>query len=217
MKVRSEIRDAIDASDLIRVRSLFDKCRPAQEEMNGALFWACVCNRLEIARFIAGQGANIHSRENYAVRRAASLGDLETLHFFMKLGANIYDRNGQILLSAGLNGHVDVVKYLVERGVSAEGLGNQDFVRLILKGEPRGLHVLLSICPHIQPQSLIETAVENNAIACAKVLLELGAKPNLRLKMSDEMKDLFISHQQKTTLSHKIKSVGAAHDMELGL
>ncbi|KAI1298922.1 ankyrin repeat-containing domain protein [Xylaria venustula] len=100
--------------------------------LDRALIRAARINRLEIAKLLVSNGANVNVHISYgkgdddysnqitALSEAAGHGDLELVKFLVQSGADVnleYDKQEHTALSAaGNNGHLDIVKFLVRAG-----------------------------------------------------------------------------------------------------
>jgi hypothetical protein len=73
---------------------------------------------LEVVKYLVELGANIHAQDDYALRYASSNGQLEVVKYLVELGANIHARDDYALRYASSNGQLEVVKYLVEIGAN---------------------------------------------------------------------------------------------------
>ena len=60
------------------------------------------------------EGADIHAREDFALRWASENGHLEIVKFLMENGADIHAENDCALRWASENGHLEIVKFLIE-------------------------------------------------------------------------------------------------------
>jgi hypothetical protein len=89
------------------------------------------------------QGADIHAKEDLALRQASKWGQLDVVKLLLDRGANIHSRNDGALHEASQEGHLDVIKLLLDRGANihsqndwalrwASREGNLDMVRLLL-------------------------------------------------------------------------------------
>ena len=73
---------------------------------------------LDVIKELIDEGANIHSKNNYALQWASERGHLDVVKFLIEKGANIHVDNNFSLRSASCHGHLDVVKFLVEKGAN---------------------------------------------------------------------------------------------------
>jgi len=72
--------------------------------------------KLEIVKYLVENGANIHAKNDQALRNASYYGDLEIVKYLVKNGADIHVRNDEALRNACYKGQLEVVKYLVKNG-----------------------------------------------------------------------------------------------------
>ena len=82
---------------------------------NGDLPFACEQGYLSAVRYFVKEGADIHAKDDEALRWAAWKGHLGVVKYLVERGANVHaediDSNDALRLAAE-NGHLDVVKYL---------------------------------------------------------------------------------------------------------
>ncbi len=75
-------------------------------------------SNLKLIKKYLKKGANIHAREDYALRWSAINGHIEVVKYLVENGANIHAEEDYALRSSAENGHIEVVKYLVEKGAN---------------------------------------------------------------------------------------------------
>ncbi len=75
-------------------------------------------NRLDHMIISLNIGANIHARNDIAVKMASKNGHLDIVKYLVSEGANIRARDDIALMYASSGGHIDVVKYLVSNGAN---------------------------------------------------------------------------------------------------
>ena len=66
-------------------------------------------------RLLLARGANFHARDDWALRIAASEGQLETVKELLNAGADVHASNDEALRWARESGHGDVVDLLQSR------------------------------------------------------------------------------------------------------
>jgi hypothetical protein len=78
----------------------------------------CASNNghLEVVKYLVEHGADVHARDDYALRCASNNGHLEAVKYLVEHGADVHARDDQAQRWASLNGHLEAVKYLVEHG-----------------------------------------------------------------------------------------------------
>jgi len=77
-----------------------------------ALRWAVYYGHLEIVKFLVSVGANIHTINDYPLQSAAENGHLEIVEYLVNVGANVHSENYRALRWAVENGHLEIVEYL---------------------------------------------------------------------------------------------------------
>src|SRR3989339_300803 len=123
------------------------------------------------------RGANIHARDDHALRWAADNGHTDTARLLLDRGANIHARDDHALIYAAEKGHTDTVRLLLDRGANihadddsalrwAAGNGHTDTARLLLD---RGANV------RAQDDSALRWAAGSGHTDTARLLLDRGA------------------------------------------
>ena len=89
------------------------------------LIFACGQGCLSAVRYFVEGGADIHARNDKALRSAVYYGHLDVVKFLVKKGADIHNWGDWALQWAAANGHLDIVKFLVERGVNVRAMDDE--------------------------------------------------------------------------------------------
>ena len=66
----------------------------------------------EVINELIKEGADVHARDDYALRLASEYGHLETAKFLIENGADVHARDDEALRWASERGHLEVIKYL---------------------------------------------------------------------------------------------------------
>jgi len=85
-------------------------------DINKDLGDAAYCGYLDTVKYLISIGADVHNKDNYAVRWAARYGHLDTVKYLVFNGANIHSLDDAAICWAAGMGHLDTVKYLVSVG-----------------------------------------------------------------------------------------------------
>ncbi len=80
--------------------------------------------RLDKVMISLNLGADIHVRDNSALRYASGGGHLEVVKYLIENGANISARYNEALILASGRGYLDIVKYLIENGANIHSLND---------------------------------------------------------------------------------------------
>ena len=68
--------------------------------------------RLDVVKHLIECGADIHIRDDEALRCASRVGRLDVVKYLVECDADIHACNDSTLIWASINGHLDVVHYL---------------------------------------------------------------------------------------------------------
>ena len=77
-----------------------------------ALRWAALFGRRDVVKFLVENDANIHAENDRALRWAARNNHFEIMKLLVENGANIHADNDEALRLAAERGHLQVVDYL---------------------------------------------------------------------------------------------------------
>lgn len=86
------------------------------KQLNDVMIWAADIGNLEILKKAVEQGANIHAKDDEALRNAAFYGHLEMVKYLVEHGADVHAENGWALRRASYYGHIpsEIVKLLTK-------------------------------------------------------------------------------------------------------
>jgi len=82
---------------------------------------ASIYGRLEILKYLAEIGADIHADDDQVLISACRYGHLEVVKYLVSQGVNIHIKDEQPLLQATWGGHFEIVKYLISLGAYFQG------------------------------------------------------------------------------------------------
>ena len=88
--------------------------------INDLLANAASSGHLPMVEFLVENGANIHYRNEYALRNAVRKGHTDIVDYLIKMGANLdidKDHNPSLIELAASNGRLSMIKYLVQLGL----------------------------------------------------------------------------------------------------
>eukprot|EP00877_Chromochloris_zofingiensis_P010945 jgi/Chrzof1/6103/Cz17g09230.t1 len=94
---------------------LLDKDGFSTLDLNEALCTAAVNGQQAVTKRLIEAGADLHARNELALRRAAANGQCQIVQMLLELGARIHAQNDFALRAAATSGHLDVVKLLLEQ------------------------------------------------------------------------------------------------------
>ena len=97
---------------------------------------------LPIVRLALEKGADIHARNDYALRYASEDGHKDVAELLLKNGADVHADNDDALQGAAASGHKDIVELLLKNGADAHA--DNDFAfQLALNREQKNIIKLL--------------------------------------------------------------------------
>jgi len=95
-----------------------------QNGKNRLLMRSAEKGELAIVEWCYKNRANIHIRNEYALRIASNNGHLEIVKYLLEKGADIHEQDDGALRWASRYGHLEIVKYLVEHGADIHALND---------------------------------------------------------------------------------------------
>lgn len=103
---------AAESGDITEVSNVIEQGAQIHFRNDEALRLAARRGKLEIVKVLVEKGADIRANNDRAFRVAAVWGHLELVKFFVDQGA---DNDSALRWAAG-KGHLELVKYLIEKG-----------------------------------------------------------------------------------------------------
>lgn len=168
---------------------------------------------------IDADGNKLDCEGGTALMWAIRMGAMDVVTLLLDRGADIHAQNEGALRCAVEWTNFDAINRLIGRGALIERVDIKDLENTIDHDYENDLSRLLVIFPHIQPKALLGFTIWYNSLNCASVLFSLGARPNLkqRLTMTEEMREIFSVHQQKNRLMKKQSVMAICTTIEPGL
>ena len=114
----------------------------AQNKLDGRLIEASKCGHTETVQTLLAAGADVHSVEDLALRRAAYFGHTETVEVLLAHGANVHARGEYGLCYAARNGKTETVKVLLANGASVRFLDDGPLRMATYNGHTETVQVL---------------------------------------------------------------------------
>lgn len=145
--------EAAAAGDLDRVKQAVDRDPSLAKSFSPDGFpvftLACFFGHLEMARYLAEKGADIHAAASNgtgynALTASVAAGHTEIVRWLLERGLDPDYRYGQgysPLLTAAANGHLDIVKLLLAHGADAHATTNDGKSALAIASERNHSHV----------------------------------------------------------------------------
>ncbi len=129
-------------------------------------------------------GANIHARNDYALRYSSENGHIEVVKYLVELkpdGANIHTDDDYSLRWASRNGHLDIVKYLVELKLDGANIHTRNDGALIWASFNGHLDIVKYLISHganihAQDDGALRWASRNDQIEVVKYLENVASQ-----------------------------------------
>lgn len=114
---------AIEAKDVLAVEKSIGDGANIHAKDEAALRLAARNGHIDIVKFLVAQGADIHADDDDALRVAAEFGQLDIVRYLVDQGADVHARDDFALRWAASKGHLDIVKFLVRKGADIHAEG----------------------------------------------------------------------------------------------
>lgn len=114
--IEDDLCDAARDGDLETVKRLHVQGADIHYRDDAAIKVAASRGHLDVVEYLVAYGANVAIQHNYPVRFAASCGHLSVVKYLHARGADISAQNNFALCQAANEGHLEVVKFLVAHG-----------------------------------------------------------------------------------------------------
>jgi ankyrin repeat protein len=119
-----ELCAAARDGDFQEVQRLVDNGADIHVKEDYALRWSAQNGHLDIVEFLVSKGSRIHAREDYALRWSAENGHLAVVKFLVDNGADIHADRDYALRWGARMGRFNVVKFLMGKGADIHA-GNE--------------------------------------------------------------------------------------------
>lgn len=86
---------------------------------------------LELIKILINAGADVHALDDFAIRHASWLGNTRIVDTLIKAGSNIHAKNSEPLENACLRGSVSVIKLLLKNGAKPEDVNDGKIIQEI--------------------------------------------------------------------------------------
>ena len=120
--------------DLEKVKEYIEKGADIHTRNDGALRGAAENGHLEVVKYLVENGADIHANYDEALRDAAGRGYLEIVKYLIQNGAKIKSLSDSALIRAIIGGHLEIIKYLLENGAKVNARNNEALKNSIFPG-----------------------------------------------------------------------------------
>jgi len=153
------------------IRSSFKNLSPQEKLETGSeegLLW--------LVKDALAAGADVHARNDYALRWASKNGHVEVVKVLLAVGADVHARNDYALRWASQNGHVEMVKVLLVAGADVHARDDYALQWASEKGHDEVVKVLLAAGAdvHADNDYALQWASGNGHVEVVKVLLAAG-------------------------------------------
>ncbi|KAJ3279991.1 hypothetical protein HK104_001014 [Borealophlyctis nickersoniae] len=141
------------------------------------LIWAAKKGHLEVVRWVLQSGADVHAKDDAALRAAAGKGHLDVVRLLLASGANVHAHHDMAFLSAVKEGHLEMVRLLWESGDGVQAVTSHI---ALLAAASRGRLEMVSLLldfgagRHTLDQAFIRAAEEGH-VEVVRLLLHAGA------------------------------------------
>ena len=98
------------------VKLLLEKGADIHAREDNALRWASKYGRTEAVKLLLEEGADIHVHNDFALITASFYGHKDIVVLLLKYGADVHADNDEALREASINGDTEIIKLLLEEG-----------------------------------------------------------------------------------------------------
>ena len=177
---KNELRKYLPNNNYISFIALLNGGKISQDILNNMLIEMAKQGSLQGMNYFIKRGADIHSRDDWALRFASQHGHLEMVIYLIENGANVNAQDDFSLRESIRNGHLEIVKYLVEHGANVNAWDDQ---ALRFANEYGHLEIMKYLVEHRanvntkDDLALIDASRDGN-LKVVKFLIEHGANVN---------------------------------------
>jgi len=165
------------------IRSCLKNLSPEEKLETGAiegLFW--------LVKDALDAGANVHARDDWALRWASENGHVEVVKVLLDAGANVHAEDDWALRWASYNGHVEVVKVLLDAGADVHTYNDRALRWASDKGHVEVVKVLFDAGAnvHAKDDYALRWASANGCAEVVKLLKQYSKK---KKKVSENLSE----------------------------
>jgi len=131
------------------VEELLDRGANIHARDDHALRWAAGSGHTDTARLLLDRGANIHARDDAPLRCAASNGHTDTARLLLDRGAHVHADDDCALRWAADDGHTDTARLLLDRGANIHACDDYALRRAVINGHTDTARLLLDRGAHV--------------------------------------------------------------------
>lgn len=162
-----------------------------QKQLNDMLIKAAEKDKFESVVVLLELGANVHAKNDSALRMAVMNGHLEVVRELLKAGADVHVENDRMLREAAANGYLEIVRELLKAGADVHASNDLALRWATSFRRPEVINLLKSymtpevetICtskeiPIVTQEQLngkFLNAVQTGKLQAISLLLEIGA------------------------------------------
>jgi len=132
-------------------------------------------------------GADVHSDQDVALRRAAARGHADVVRVLLAAGASVHAYWDMALRRAAEAGHIEVVQHLLAAGADVHACDDAALCQAASQGDVGMIHCLLAAgaAVHAQQDDALRWAAIAGRVDAAQALLIAGADPLAAWMASD--------------------------------
>lgn len=146
-------------------------------------FFSKFNNCLEAIELLIKNGANIHEKENFAIRIASCNGNFDVVKLLIQNGANVGSKDNSSLKHAIVRNYFNIVKILIESGASVLLNNNRLLTNAIVSKNINIIKYLFEKGAYVDSSNdhlFLETACIFGNLYIIKFLVERGANINIK-------------------------------------
>lgn len=136
---------------------------------------------IKVVKYLVEKGAD----NNVGLQNASHSGNLEVVKYLIDSGADIHSNDDEAILKAATVGHFSMVKYLYSRGADIQRHGSTILNMALNRGDVSMVKWLVDIAginPHFNDDILIRTASDRNLFDIVKYLVIYHNAPTTHVK-----------------------------------
>ncbi|WP_175888220.1 ankyrin repeat domain-containing protein [Burkholderia contaminans] len=165
-KYNNMLFDSVKIGDLDSAKKAIENGADIHAKDDYALRWASGNGHLDCVKYLVEQGADIHALNDWTLGIATEEGHLEIVTYLVEHGANIHANDDLALREASSRGYFEMVRYFVENGANIHAENDGALRMASREGHNQVCHYLVS--QGCDPQAVIDDNANNYDIQESK-------------------------------------------------
>lgn len=187
--IEQSLKQAIEIGDLIAVKAFTENLRTRHALNKSKIPWRMAIDTqcYEAIDTLINAGIDVRQDDNYAIIKAADVGNIEILNLLITRGAVVDTDDNLPLIKAAENGHNEVIELLCEYGANPKGRNHKAIVGAARNGHSKTVELLhkLDVDFRVGNDLPLMLAARHKQLETVEMLISFGAPYEIDLVHDD--------------------------------